>query len=187
MATCRSCSRGLDPSWKFCVYCGTPASAAFPSAAFPSTDAPGVGAPAYAMAAPPAGPLNTTASSDEAPFEWTSSQPSTWPGAPVQSAIPSAIRPDAGAPERPFSVLAIVAFVLAVLGFAPAFVLGHIALGNIRSHGLRGAGLAIAATVIGYVMLVLWIAGIVAATVFLLRSDPAGTIQQTSALLLMRP
>lgn len=182
MTSCRSCARGLDPSWKFCVYCGTPVAGTADGSGPAAHEDATLDAPALVPAL-----QGEPRCAGAEPYRWTSAQPSTWPGEPMQPAIPSAIRPDTAAPDRPFSVLAIVAFVLSLVGFAPAFVLGHVASSRVRAHGLRGGGLALAATVIGYVLLVLWLAAIVAAAVWLLRSEPAGTIQQAAVLLLMRP
>jgi hypothetical protein len=195
MASCRSCSRDLDPSWKFCVHCGTAVrsvDAAAPASVAPPAPAPLVSAPesapasvapvgpafasstATAVASPAPTSLGTPASPDAAPV-WTSAEPSTWPGAPLRPAspasVPAAIRPESAEAAPPeFSVLAIVGFALALVGFAPAFVLGHLALARIRAHGLRGAGLAVAAIVLGYVFLALWITAGVLVAVTLLRA-----------------
>lgn len=73
------------------------------------------------------------------------------------SAIPAAVRPAPG--SRPIvNSIAILAFVLACLGGAPALVFGHIAQRRIRDTGERGMALARVATVLGYLWLILWVA-----------------------------
>lgn len=72
--------------------------------------------------------------------------------------------PPGGYPP-PVNALAIVAFVLAFVVPPGAIACGHVALGQIRRTGEQGRGLALAATVIGWVLsglialfVVLWLA-----------------------------
>lgn len=53
-----------------------------------------------------------------------------------------------------YSTLAVIAFVASFLTAIPGIILGHLALREIQRTGKRGRGLAIAALVIGYVLLV---------------------------------
>jgi len=63
--------------------------------------------------------------------------------------------------EHPrFNILAILALVLACIGGAPALVFGHVALGQIKETHERGRTIAIVATALGYLWLVVWIVGI---------------------------
>jgi serine/threonine protein kinase len=91
------------------------------------------------------------------------------PGAFLNPASPSR----AGAlakPGTPYSAKAIVAFILTILGFFSfgipsviGVVLGHLALRDIRRDTLRrGKGLAIAALVLGYIVIGFWALMIVA-------------------------
>lgn len=62
-----------------------------------------------------------------------------------------------------WNVLSIVAFVLSLLGFnVIAIVLGFIGLNQVKKTGERGRGLAIAAIIIGFVsiaiFIIIWIA-----------------------------
>jgi len=52
--------------------------------------------------------------------------------------------------------LAILALVLAVIGGAPALIFGHVAIRQIKQTGERGMVMAVIATVLGYVWLVVW-------------------------------
>jgi len=57
--------------------------------------------------------------------------------------------------ERPYNVLSIVAFVLALVGVPLiGIILGHIGLSQTKSRGERGRGFAIAALVLGYLWLI---------------------------------
>lgn len=94
MSSCASCGAELDPSWKFCIHCGTPI-------------------------------------------------------------VPGAIRPEQPEPRR-LNLLAVLALLLACIGGAPALIFGHVAIGQIRESGERGMRLAVVATVLGYLWLVVW-------------------------------
>lgn len=52
--------------------------------------------------------------------------------------------------------LAILALVLAAIGGPPALIFGHVALVQINETGERGRGMAVTATILGYVWLVVW-------------------------------
>lgn len=68
------------------------------------------------------------------------------PPPPEQAPVPQQVP----AQER-MNTLAIVAFVSAFIVAIVAIVLGHISLGQIKRTGERGRGLALAATILGYV------------------------------------
>ena len=54
------------------------------------------------------------------------------------------------------SPLAILALILAAIGGPPALIFGHLALRQIKETGERGKAMAIIATALGYVWLVVW-------------------------------
>lgn len=73
--------------------------------------------------------------------------------------VPAAIRPaDAASTAVPMNLLAVIAFVLGIIGGPIAAVFGHLAINQIRRTGERGMVLARIATVLGYVWLALWLA-----------------------------
>lgn len=65
----------------------------------------------------------------------------------------------------PTNTLAIVALVLGFVFPIGGIICGHIALAQIKGSGEGGHGLALAGTIVGYVLQVLYIVLIVAATV----------------------
>jgi hypothetical protein len=66
--------------------------------------------------------------------------------------------PSQTAPAEKWNVLSIVGFVLALLQFnVVAVVLGFIGLSQVKKTGERGRGLAIAAIIIGFASIVLWV------------------------------
>jgi peptidyl-prolyl cis-trans isomerase B (cyclophilin B) len=65
--------------------------------------------------------------------------------------------PPAGAPEGRTNTLAIIALIAGIVVPIVGIVIGHIALGQIKKTGENGRGLALAGTVIGYVLTVLYI------------------------------
>lgn len=66
--------------------------------------------------------------------------------------------PSQSASAEKWNVLSIVGFVLSLLGFnVVAIVLGFIGLNQVKKTGERGRGLAIAAIIIGFISIVLFI------------------------------
>jgi len=63
----------------------------------------------------------------------------------------------AGAPAQRTNTLAIVALILGIVVPIGGIICGHIALGQIKRTGENGRGLALAGTIIGYVLTVLGI------------------------------
>lgn len=62
------------------------------------------------------------------------------------------------APTQSWNVLAIIGFVLSLLGFnIIAIVLGFIALSQIKRTGEKGRGLAIAAIIIGAIAVIIFV------------------------------
>lgn len=68
--------------------------------------------------------------------------------------------------QGPYNLLAIIGFVASFFIALAGIVLGHIALGQIKRTGERGHGLALAATILGYVFLALQILSIIAVVIF---------------------
>ena len=79
------------------------------------------------------------------------------------------------APAEKWNVLAIVGFVLSLLGTnIVAIVLGFIALSQVKKSGERGRGLALAAVIIGFASIVIYII-IFIATFALVAATPGVT------------
>ncbi|MFD4421732.1 DUF4190 domain-containing protein [Agromyces sp. NPDC058484] len=94
---------------------------------------------------------------------------------PAASPTPAPAQPPASTEK--WNVLSIVAFVLSLVGFnVIAIVLGFIGLSQVKKTGERGRGLAIAAIIIGFVsiaiFIIVWIA--VFATI---AANPDVTVQ----------
>lgn len=94
------------------------------------------------------------------------SQPAPPYAPPAPFAPPAALLPRA-----PFSVMAIIGFVFAFFAAPIGVVLSHVSLVQIRKHGLRGKGLAIAGIVMNWAAIVLvplgfWFACMVFITLF---------------------
>ncbi|KQW08437.1 hypothetical protein ASC66_05995 [Leifsonia sp. Root4] len=71
---------------------------------------------------------------------------------PTATPAPNAVDPQST------NVLSIVAFVLSLIGFnVIAIVLGFIGLSQAKKNGQRGRGFAIAAVIIGFVSIVLFV------------------------------
>lgn len=71
---------------------------------------------------------------------------------PTATPTPSAVDPQST------NVLSIVAFVLSLIGFnVIAIVLGFIGLSQVKKTGQRGRGFAIAAVIIGFASIVLFV------------------------------
>ncbi len=71
--------------------------------------------------------------------------------------------PYASAPAGPkTNTLSIVALILSILWISiPAVICGHIAMGQIKSRGEGGRGLAIASLIIGYIGVLAGLLGII--------------------------
>lgn len=83
----------------------------------------------------------------------------------MTASAPSPVPASPSAPAEKWNVLSIVAFVLSLVGFnVIAIVLGFIGLNQVKKTGERGRGLALAAIIIGFVSIAVFI--IVWITVF---------------------
>lgn len=84
-------------------------------------------------------------------------------------------QPYAAAPKT--NTLAIVSLVLSLVGVAiGGIITGHIALSQIKRTGEGGRGLALAGTIIGYVVTALSILGIIAYIIFIVVLVGAGAM-----------
>ena len=95
---------------------------------------------------------------------------------PNAAPVPAA-QPAPAAPAEKWNVLSIVAFVLSLVGFnVIAIVLGFIGLSQVKKTGERGRGLAIAAIIIGFVSIAIFI--IIWITVFAVAATNPDVIVQ---------
>lgn len=115
----------------------------------------------------PRGIPNATSESTKPQAPWGAEEP--WVGQ-------YGSRPQSGAPQPmappppyastqhlpPYNVLSIIAFVTAFVlpGIVPV-VLGHLARGHIRHSGERGASLALAALILGYLTIAFTVLGVI--------------------------
>lgn len=151
MTVCATCSRELQPSWKYCIYCGT-------RTTVPLTVAIGV-IPSEAPAEPEA-PAESEAPAAAAALAPLAAYDNTDTGVLKIEDIPSdeadAITSLTATPvttEPKMNVLAIIALILGCLISPLAALFGHIALTQISRSGERGTAIAWAAIVLGYLSL----------------------------------
>lgn len=79
--------------------------------------------------------------------------------------------------ERPYNILAIIGFVISLLGFnVVAVILGAIGLSQIKKSGERGRGFALAAIWIGIISFVLGIIAIIAFVALAAAASSTGTM-----------
>lgn len=79
--------------------------------------------------------------------------------------------------ERPYNMLAIIGFVISLLGFnVVAVILGAIGLSQIKKSGERGRGFALAAIWIGIISFVLGIIAIIAFVALAAAASSTGTM-----------
>ena len=128
----------------------------------PSTPPPGGPPPAWG--APPA---------YAAPPQW--SPPPSWGSSTAQ---PPSIGPDA---TEPFAIVSLVASLVGVflcfVGPVAGIVFGHIARSRIKRSGAKGAGIALAGLIIGYLEILLAVIGITVLIVIGIHTnrDASGT------------
>ena len=128
MAVCANCSRGLQPEWKFCIYCGTP------------TGVPVTAAVAVQRAAAPA-------------VQPTAPAPDVLRAEDIPEDEPAAVAPPSDTPAVRVNVLAVLALILGCLVSPLAALFGHLALSQISRTGERGTAIAWVAIVLGYLSL----------------------------------
>lgn len=104
-----------------------------------------------------------------------------------QGAYPPGPYPPAGypygfyPPAQTTNVLAIVGFVASFFVGLAGIICGHIALSQIRRTGEKGRGLALAATIIGYVQVALWFLWIAAVILIAVAGGVAHTVAAESS------
>ena len=75
--------------------------------------------------------------------------------------------------ETKTNTFALVGFILSVAGFVtgvtaiPGIVLGHIGLSQIKKTGEQGHGLGVAALVVGYIQVGLWVLALIGFILFM--------------------
>lgn len=161
MTVCATCSRELQPEWKYCIYCGTrtgvPLTAAIDIIRAEELTEELASAQVAALALAP---------SDEAPAPATEPAPIPEPvydntdtgvlrieDIPPDEPATAPADSKAAKPEARINVLAIIALVLGCLISPLAAVFGHIALSQIGRSGERGTAIAWVAVVLGYLSL----------------------------------
>lgn len=129
MTVCATCSRELQPEWKYCIYCGTP-----------------TGVPLTAA-------INIIQAQERAPeFDNTDTGVLRIEDIPADDPEPAV--PEVEAETVPkINVLAVIALVLGCLLSPLAALFGHIALAQIGKNGQRGTAIAWVAIVLGYLSL----------------------------------
>jgi hypothetical protein len=141
MTVCATCSRELQPEWKYCIYCGTRTSVPLTAAIdiIPSEE--------RADLVEPAKPE---------PVEYDDTDTGVLKIEDIPSDEAAAITSLTATPAKPtpkVNALAIVALVLGCLLSPLAALLGHIALSQIGHRGERGTAIAWVAIVLGYLLL----------------------------------
>jgi hypothetical protein len=136
MTVCATCSRELQPSWKYCIYCGT-------RTTVPLTAA-----------------IDVVPSDERAELVEPAEYDNTDTGVLKIEDIPAdeadAITSLTATPvvtEPRINVLAIIALILGCLISPLAALFGHIALSQIGRSGERGTAIAWVAIVLGYLSL----------------------------------
>jgi hypothetical protein len=136
MTVCATCSRELQPEWKYCISCGTP-----------------TGVPLTAA-------IDIIRAEDLAQYE---AEPAEYDDAntgvlriediPADEPAPTPDQRATAKSEGRINVVAVFAFVLGCLVSPLAAVFGHIALSQISRSGERGTAIAWVAIVLGYLSL----------------------------------
>ncbi len=158
MTVCATCSRELQPEWKYCIYCGTRTSVPLSAAigiipAAERTEAPSE-APSESDAAEPHGAERDAAEPHNAEYDDTDTGVLKIEDIPADDA--DVVTAAAAAPttsEPKINVLAVIALILGCLVSPLAALFGHIALSQIGKSGERGTAIAWVAVVLGYLSL----------------------------------
>ena len=136
MTVCATCSRELQPSWKYCIYCGT-------RTTVPLTAA-----------------IDVITPEERAELVEPAEYDNTDTGVLKIEDIPSdeadaitSLTPNPVTAEPKINVLAIIALILGCLLSPLAALFGHIALTQISRSGERGTAIAWVAIVLGYLSL----------------------------------
>jgi hypothetical protein len=141
MTVCATCSRELQPEWKYCIYCGTRTSVPLTAAIdiIPSEERAELVEPAKPEA-----------------VEYDNTDTGVLKIEDIPSDEAAAITSLTATPAQPapkINVLAIIALVFGCLLSPLAALFGHIALSQIGRRGERGTAIAWVAIVLGYLSL----------------------------------
>ena len=141
MTVCATCSRELQPSWKYCIYCGTRTGVPLTAAIdiIPSDERA-----AAELVEPPVASDNT---------DNTDTGVLRIEDIPADEAAVTSLTATPVAKELRVNVLAIIALILGCLISPLAALFGHIALSQIGRGGERGTTIAWVAIVLGYLSL----------------------------------
>jgi hypothetical protein len=145
MTVCATCSRELQPTWKYCIYCGTRTSVPLTAAIdIISADELAGASPEPPSVAP--SPVYDNTDTGVLKIE-------DIPSDEVEAAAAAA--PAKSEPKM--NVLAVIALILGCLASPLAALFGHIALSQIGKSGGRGTAIAWVAVVLGYLSLAAWL------------------------------
>lgn len=155
MTACATCSRELQPSWKYCIYCGTRTSVPLTAAidVIPSEERAELVEP-VAVPVSAAGAEASFPAADLPEYDNTDTGVLKIEDIPLDEA--DAITSLTATPvttEPKLNVLAIIALILGCLLSPLAALFGHIALTQIGRSGERGTAIAWVAIVLGYLSL----------------------------------
>ena len=150
MTVCATCSRDLQPSWKYCIYCGTRTGVPLTAAidVIPSEE--------RAELVEPSAPAAGAPVDDAAPAVFDNTDTGVLKIEDIPSDDAEAITSLTATPVRTepkINVLAIIALILGCLISPLAALFGHIALAQIGRSGERGTAIAWVAIVLGYLSL----------------------------------
>lgn len=148
MTVCTTCSRELQPKWKYCIYCGT-------RTGVPLTAAIDIIRAEELAAAmmPNDPPASARASAPRPEYDTTDTGVLRIEDIPADEPTPTPADSKAAKPDQRTNVLAIIALVLGCLISPLAAVFGYIALSQISRSGERGTAIAWVAVVLGYLSL----------------------------------
>ena len=167
MTVCATCSRELQPEWKYCIYCGTrtgvPLTAAIDviqsdelarlvepvASTVPETPL------AAAAPLPAASPVETAP-----PTAYDNTDTGILKIEDIPTDDAAAVTSLTATPVKPrakVNVLAVIALILGCLVSPLAALFGHIALSQIGRSGERGTAIAWVAIVLGYLSLAAWL------------------------------
>lgn len=155
MIVCATCSRELQPEWKYCISCGTPTGVPLTAAIDVILPEQAL-APARAVATSPAvdDDLPEGFEDEELPeYNNTDTGVLRIEDIPADDPTPTAEEAAAPTPTPKINALAIIALVLGCLVNPLAALFGHIALSQISRSGERGTAIAWVAVVLGYLSL----------------------------------
>ncbi len=152
MTVCATCSRELQPEWKYCIYCGTRTGVPL-TAAIDVIRAEELAAAMMPSDPPATGPASAHSSAPDAEYDNTDTGVLRIEDIPADEPAKTPADSKTTKPDTRINVLAIIALVLGCLISPLAAVFGHIALSQISRSGERGTAIAWVAVVLGYLSL----------------------------------